>query len=233
MNIGIIGSGQVAQTLGDKLLDLGHRVTISTRDATVAKDRGDWGVIPSANEWVAGQHGKGHGDAAAGSFAIAAAFGDLLINATAGVASLEALGAAERSDIEGKILVDLSNPLDFSQGMPPSLAFCNTESLGERIQAAYPAAKVVKALNTISVAVMVAPQDLPEETDLFIAGNDAEAKKWVTDELLKSWLGWKRVHDLGDISNARGTEMYLPLWVRLWGATGTGVMNIRVVAAAS
>ena len=135
--------------------------------------------------------------------------------------------------IEGKILVDLSNPLDFSQGMPPSLAFCNTESLGERIQAAYPAAKVVKALNTINVAVMVAPQDLPEETDLFIAGNDAEAKKWVTDELLKSWLGWKRVHDLGGISNARGTEMYLPLWVRLWGATGTGVMNIRVVTAAS
>lgn len=231
MNIGIIGSGQVAQTLGDKLLDLGHRVTISTRDATVAKDRGDWGVIPSANEWVAGQHGKGHGDAAAGSFAIAAAFGDLLINATAGVASLEALGAAERSDIEGKILVDLSNPLDFSQGMPPSLAFCNTESLGERIQAAFPAARVVKSLNTTNAQVMVDPRQLTEPTAMFVSGNDQEAKDWVHHELLERWFGWEQVLDLGDIGAARGLEMWMPLWLRLWGAAGTGAFNIRLVAS--
>ena len=232
MNIGIIGSGQVAQTLGDKLLDLGHRVTISTRDATVAKDRGDWGVIPSANEWVAGQHGKGHGDAAAGSFAIAAAFGDLLINATAGVASLEALGAAERSDIEGKILVDLSNPLDFSQGMPPSLAFCNTESLGERIQAAFPAARVVKSLNTTNAQVMVDPRQLTEPTAMFVSGNDQEAKDWVRHELLERWFGWEQVLDLGDIGAARGLEMWMPLWLRLWGAAGTGAFNIRLVTSA-
>jgi len=232
MNIGIIGSGQVAQVLGGKLLELGHNVTISSRDLDAAKDRGDRGVIPSTNGWAKAQREQGRSGAAAGSFADAAAFGELLINATAGVASLDALGAAERGDIEGKILIDLSNPLDFSGGMPPSLAFCNTESLGERIQVAYPGARVVKTLNTVNVNVMIAPQSLPEDTDLFVAGNDAEAKRWVTDEVLKGWLGWKRVTDLGDITSSRGTEMYLPLWVRLWGATGTGMPNVRLVSEA-
>ena len=233
MKIGIIGSGQVAQTLGEKLLELGHEVMVSSRDPDTVKDRGDWGTTPSANQWVAAQKDKGQAGAAAGSFADAARFGEVLINATSGVASLAALGAAERGDIEGKILVDLSNPLDFSRGMPPSLAFCNTESLGERIQTEYPGAKVVKALNTVSVRVMVAPQALPEETDLIVAGNDANAKKWVIDELIKGWLGWKRVIDLGDITNARGTEMYIPLWVRLFGVAGTPLVNIKVVAAKS
>jgi len=167
----------------------------------------------------------------AGSVAQTAAFGELLINATSGVSSLDALAAADRGDIEGKVMIDLSNPLDFSSGMPPTLAFCNTESLGERIQAAYPGAKVVKALNTVSVAVMVAPDALPDETDLLVAGNDPDAKRFVIDEVLKGWLGWRRVIDLGDISNARGTEMYLPLWVRLFGITQTPLLNIKVVSA--
>lgn len=230
MKIGIIGSGNVAQTLGDKLLDVGHEVMISSRDLDAEKTSG-FGTVPSANAWVAAQQAKGHQGAAAGSVAATAAFGDLLINATSGVASLAALGVAERSDIEGKVLIDLSNPLDFSGGMPPTLAFCNTESLGERIQAAYPGARVVKTLNTVSVAVMVAPGALPEATDMFVAGNDAEAKRWVTEEVLKGWLGWSRVVDLGDITNARGTEMYLPLWVRLFGLTQTPMLNIKVVTA--
>jgi len=232
MDIGIIGSGQVAQTLGGKFLDLGHSVTISSRDTGQAKDLGEQGVIPSAAEWAAARRTTG-ADAAAGSFAAAAAGGELIVNATAGAASLAALGLAGAENLRGKILIDLANPLDFSRGMPPSLSVCNTDSLGEQIQAAYPETRVVKALNTVSVHVMIDPAQLGAETDIFVAGNDADAKAWVTRHVLKEWLGWPRVLDLGDITAARATEMYLPLWLRLWGTVGTGALNIRVVTAPS
>ncbi len=149
MNIGIIGSGTVAQTLGERLLTVGQAVMISARDPDAPKDLGARGVVPAAGVWATTNYDQGR-EAAAGGFAEAAAFGELLINATAGAASLDALGAAERADIEGKILIDLSNPLDFSHGMPPGLAFSNYDSLGERIQAAYPGARVVKTLNTVN-----------------------------------------------------------------------------------
>ncbi len=229
MNIGIIGSGQVARILGGKLLELGHAVMISSRDVSAGKDQGARGVIPSASEWVAAQNDRGN-DGAAGSFAAAAAFGELLINATAGKSSLDALGAAGRGNIEGKILVDLANPLDSSSGVL-ALVYSSTDSLGERIQRAYPGARVVKTLNTVNVNVMVAPQDLPEETDMFVAGDDMAAKAWVTDEVLRRWFGWRHVTDLGDITASRALEMYLPLWLRLLGATGTAALNARVVKA--
>ena len=230
MDIGIIGSGQVAQTLGGRFLDLGHSVTISSRDPSQPKDRGEWGVIPSADEWVAAQRAEG-ADAAAGSFAAAALAGDLIVNATAGASSLAALELAGVEHLAGKI--DIANPLDFSRGMPPSLTVCNTDSLGEQIKAAFPKTKVVKTLNTVNVGVMIDPAQLGAETDLFIAGNDAEAKARVTKHVLREWLGWSRVLDLGDITAARATEMYMPLWLRLWGAAGTGALNIKVVAAQS
>jgi len=230
MNIGIIGSSTVAQTLGEKLLSVGHAVMISARDPDAPKDLGPRGVVPAAGVWATANFDLGR-EAAAGTFAEAAAFGELLVNATSGAVSIDALGAADRADVEGKILVDLSNPLDFSRGMPPGLAFCNDDSLGERLQAAYPGARVVKTLNTVNCAVMVDPARLGEETDLFIAGNDAEAKGWVRENLLESWLGWSRVVDLGDITASRAMEMYLPLWLRLLGATGTAVLNVRLVTA--
>jgi len=230
MNIGIIGSSTVAQTLGRHLLTTGQAVMISARDVDAPKDLGERGVVPAASVWATTNYDEGR-QAAAGSFAEAAAFGELLINATSGTVSLDALGAADRSDIEGKILIDLSNPLDFSRGFPPGLAFSNYDSLGERIQAAYPGARVVKTLNTVNCAVMVDPAGLGEETDLFIAGNDAQAKAWVTETVLEGWLGWSRVVDLGDITAARAVEMYLPLWLRLLGATGTALLNVRVVVA--
>ena len=230
MNIGIIGSGTVAQTLGERLLTVGQAVMISARDPDAPKDLGQRGVIPAAGVWATANYDQGR-EAAAGGFADAAAFGELLINATAGTASLDALGAADRADIEGKILLDLSNPLDFSHGMPPGLAFSNYDSLGERIQAAYPGARVVKTLNTINVAVMVDPGRLGEETDVFVAGNDAAARSWVTENVLAGWLGWSRIVDLGDITAARGLEMYLPLWLRLLGASGTALLNVKVVVA--
>jgi predicted dinucleotide-binding enzyme len=113
--------------------------------------------------------------------------------------------------------------------MPPSLTVCNTDSLGEQIQRAFPAARVVKALNTVNAQVMVDPAGVGGgDHDLFVCGDDAEAKRQVTD-WLGEWFGWRNVVDLGDISTARGTEMLLPLWVRLWAALGTPRFNLKVV----
>jgi predicted dinucleotide-binding enzyme len=164
-----------------------------------------------------------------GSFAEAAAHGEIVINAASGRGSLEALQMAGADRLKDKILIDVSNPLDFSKGFPPSLFISNTESLGERIQSAFPSAKVVKTLNTVSAVVMVDPGKVGGgEHDLFVSGNDAAAKSRVSG-LLKAWFGWKHVVDLGDITTARGTEMYLALWVRLYGKLKIPAFNIHVV----
>jgi len=231
MDIGIIGSGVAAQTVATKLLELGHRVTISSRDTAKAKDLGGWGSVPAAEDFAAAQRDLGR-EAAAGSFADAAAHGEVIMNMTFGGHSLDALQAAGAANLAGKILVDVANPLDFSRGMPPTLLFCNTESLGERIQAAFPDARVVKSLNTTTAQVMVDPRQLTEPTTMFVSGNDQEAKDWVHRELLERWFGWEQVIDLGDITAARAQEMWLPLWLRLMGATGTPAFNLRIVASA-
>ena len=229
MKIGIIGSSIVAQTLGGKLAGLGHSVTISSRDTARPHDTG-WGTIPSADDWAAAQRKEGRDTQAAG-FAEAAVRGDdLVINATFGVFSVEILQTAGRENLAGKVLMDVANPLDFSQGMPPRIAFCN-ESLGVRIQEAFPEARVVKTLNTVNAAVMVDPGQLPAETDVFVAGNDADAKAWVERVILREAFGWTSVVDLGDITGARGVEMYLTLWLSLFGAKGTPAFNFKVVAA--
>ena len=230
MDIGIIGSGRVAQTLAEKLLELGNRVTISSRDTTRAKDLGDWGTVPSADAFAAAQRELGRA-ATAGGFADAAAAGEIVINATNGGHSLDALEAAGTERLAGKILVDVANPLDFSRGMPPTLLFCNTESLAERIQAAYPDARVVKTLNTVTAQIMTDPRQLTERTAMFVSGNDQEARDWVHRELLERWFGWEQVLDLGDITAARGQEMWMPLWLRLMGAAGTAAFNLRIVAS--
>jgi hypothetical protein len=230
MDIGIIGSGRVAQTLAAKLLELGNRVTISSRDPSRGKDPGEMGTIPSADGFVATQRELGR-DAAAGGFADAAVAGEVVINATAGGHSLEALEAAGAAHLADKILVDVANPLDFSRGMPPSLLFCNTDSLAERIQSAFPDTRVVKSLNTVNAQVMVDPRQLAEPSAMFVAGNDQEARDWVHRELLERWFGWEQVIDLGDITAARGMEMWLPLWVSVMGATKTPAFNLRIVTS--
>ena len=170
-----------------------------------------------------------HGQVKLGSFAEAAAHGEIVVNATAGMASLDALKRAGEPNLNGKILIDIANPLDFSKGMPPSLSVCNTDSLGEQIQRAFPGAKVVKTLNTMNANLMVNPRQLADgEHHAFVSGNDAQAKVKVTD-LLKSWFGWRNVIDLGDITTARGTEMLLPIWVRLWGALQVPIFNFKIV----
>src|SRR5690349_475178 len=165
MRIAILGTGVVGATIGTKLVQLGHDVRMGAREATNAR----------AAAWAA-PHG---GRASHGTFADAAAFGELLFNCTAGTVSLAALEAAGRDALGAKVLVDVANPLDFSKGFPPSLAVCNTDSLGERLQRAFPALRVVKALNTMSSAVMVDPSRVPGDHDVFLCGDDADAKAQV------------------------------------------------------
>ena len=214
MKIAVLGTGMVGETIGSKLVALGHEVKMGSRTATNEK----------ATAWVK----KAGAKASAGTFADAAAFGEILFNCTNGSASLEALQAAGKENLQGKVLLDIANPLDFSKGMPPTLSIFNDDSLGERIQRAFPDVKVVKTLNTINANVMVEPSRIPGEHTVFVSGNDAEAKAKVKS-ILTEWFGWKQVIDLGNISTARGTESYLPLWLRLWGALGTPDFNIHVV----
>jgi predicted dinucleotide-binding enzyme len=214
MKISVLGTGMVGETIASKLVALGHEVKMGSRSANNEK----------AAAWVK----KAGAKASQGTFADAAAFGELLFNCTLGTGSLEALEAAGKQNLKGKILVDTSNPLDFSKGMPPSLFTPSNDSLGERIQRAFPELKVVKSLNTINANVMVEPSRVPGEHAVFVSGNDAEAKRQVK-QLLTEGFGWKQVIDLGDITTSRGTESYLMLWLRLWGALGTPDFNISIV----
>ncbi len=163
-----------------------------------------------------------------GTFAEAAAFAEILFNCTAGVGSLDALKLAGESNLNGKVLIDIANPLDFSRGLPPSLSICNTDSLGEQMQRAFPQVNVVKTLNTMNAHVMVNPGLLTGEHDVFVSGNDSAAKAQVID-ILKNWFGWKSVIDLGDITTARGVEMTLPIWLNLFNAFGTPMFNYKVI----
>jgi predicted dinucleotide-binding enzyme len=163
-----------------------------------------------------------------GSFADAAAHGELVVNATAGEASLDALREAGEANLAGKVLVDIANGLDFSRGMPPTLLVANTDSLGERIQRAFPAVRVVKALNTMNALLMVNPRQLADgDHTVFLCGDDPEAKALVTRLLTE--LGWRDVIDLGDLTAARATEMVLPIWLRLTGTLQTPAFNFKVV----
>lgn len=215
MRIGVLGTGIVGRTLGEKLVELGHEVRMGSREA--GND--------AAVEWV-----QSAGESASeGTFADAAEFGELVINATGGKVSVDALGMAGAENLAGKVLIDVSNSLDFGGGGPPVVGVSVDDSLGERIQAAFPDARVVKALNTMNAALMVAPGSLGETTNVFVCGDDDAAKAQVI-ELLETF-GWLSgdIIDLGDISAARGAELYVALWVRLMGALGTPQFNIRIV----
>jgi 8-hydroxy-5-deazaflavin:NADPH oxidoreductase len=226
MKVGILGSGVVGQTIAAKLIALGHEVTLGTRDVAALLARPDppMGQSESFGAWQRQNPGV-----VVGTFETAAARGEIVFNCTAGGASLAALQLAGEAALNGKLLIDVANALDFSQGMPPTLSVVNTDSLGEQIQRAFPQVRVVKALNTVTAAVMVNPGQVADgDHHIFVSGNDAAAKAQVTD-ILTSWFGWRQVIDLGDISTARGTEMYLPLWLQLMGALGTSLFNLKIV----
>ncbi|SDW30891.1 hypothetical protein SAMN04487917_101710 [Arthrobacter sp. yr096] len=217
MKIAVLGTGMVGHALAGKLVSLGHEVTMGSRESG----------NPKGEAW-AGQSGP---NARAGSFAQAAAFSELIVNATPGTVSLAALAEAGTENLNGKVLLDVSNPLDSSGGFPPSLTVCNTDSIAETIQRSYPEVRVVKSLNTVSAPVMVDPGMLPGAHDIFMAGNDQGAKSIVSGLLQE--FGWSPGHirDLGGLDAARGMEMWLPLWLRIFIQQPQGKMfNIGIIS---
>ena len=198
----------MARFLGQGWADAGHQVSFGTRDPEQTRAREEW----------------------AGSKLPLAAYADLggevYVNATRGEGSLAALQGVGPA-LNDKVVIDVSNALDFSQGFPPSLFVCNTDSLAEQLQRALPGARLVKMFNTMAHEVMVDPAGLGQESTVFVAGNDEAARQTATE--LAGDLGWIDVLDLGDLTAARGLEMYLPLWLRMYGTIGRPWFNIKVV----
>jgi predicted dinucleotide-binding enzyme len=213
MRIGVLGTGIVGKTIAHKLAKLGHDVRMGSRAAGGEK----------AKAWVKEAGGK----SSEGTFADAAMHGEIVFNCTSGIGSLDALKAAGEKNLQGKTLVDVANPLDFSKGMPPTLTVCNTDSLAEQIQRAFPTANVVKTLNTVTAAVMVEPSIIPGVHAMFVSGDDQNAKAEVI-EILKTGFAWKEVIDLGDLKGARAQEMHLALWLRLYTRFQTPNVNVHV-----
>lgn len=208
MRIAVIGTGMVGQTLARAFRRLGHDIVVGTRNPELTSARPEWsgGDIPLVR------------------FADAGAGADLVVNATSGDVSLDALSGV---DLDGKVLLDVSNPLDHSGGFPPMLFVKDSDSLAEQIQRAHPEARVVKSLNTVNAGVMVDPGRLPETTTMFLAGNDPLARESVR-ELLEQ-LGWSDIVEFPTLEGARGMEMWLALWIRLMSNLGTPDFNLRLV----
>lgn len=215
MKIGVLGTGITGQTIASKLVQLGHDVIMGSRDE----------ANPKAVVWA---KEEGH-KALYGTFSNAAAYGEIIFNCTLGPASLDALRMAGAENLKGKILIDTSNPINKSTD-PWTLTVCNADSLGEQIQRIFPGTKVVKTLNTVNANVMVDPEKLIERTQVFVSGNDIEAKAQVVT-ILRDWFGWKEILDLGDITTSRGVEMYLLLWQGLRKVIPEQRFNIKVVAS--
>ncbi|MFQ6173064.1 NADPH-dependent F420 reductase [Oryzobacter sp. R7] len=224
MKIAVLGTGMVGRALAGRLDDLGHDVVVGTRDpgATLARTEPDAMGTPPFATWHAA-----HAPVGLATFAAAAADAELVVNASSGAATLEVLALAGAEHLAGKPLLDIANPLDFSAGFPPTLFVKDTDSLGEQVQRAFPQARVVKALNTLNADLMVDPAALGTSTSVFVSGDDATAKAVVTG--LLTAFGHDDVIDLGGIETARGTEMLLPVWLRLMGALGTAKFNLKVV----
>ncbi len=224
MKIAVLGTGMVGQAIAGRLHELGHTVVIGTRDpaATLARTEPDGMGNPPFSAWRAA-----HESVAVATLADAAASAELVVNASSGAVSLDLLGLAGADNLAGKVLVDIANPLDFSNGFPPTLFVKETDSLGEQIQRAFPETKVVKTLNTLNASLMVDPKSLGESSSIFVSGNDSQAKATVVS-LLQSF-GHDDVIDLGPLETARGTEMLLPIWLRLMGTLGTGTFNFKIV----
>ncbi len=210
MNLAVLGTGTVGRTIAARLAELGHHVRLGTRDPEVTRTRDGWTDLTGVDLLT---------------FAGATDGADMVVHAGSGASALELLALA--GDLAGRVLVDISNPLDFSAGFPPTLSVKDTDSLGEQIQRAFPETFVVKTLNTLTAELMAHPDRLPEPTSVFVSGDDAEAKQRVATLLAE--MGHRDVIDLGGIETSRGVEMWLPLWLRLMGSLGTAEFNVKVV----
>jgi predicted dinucleotide-binding enzyme len=216
MKIAVLGTGVVGETIASKLIELGHQVRMGSRSASNEKGMA----------WVARHAEK----ASLGTFNDAAAFGEIIFNCTKGVEAIHILKSIVDKSLHSKILIDLTNPLDFSKGMPPTLSLSNTTSLGEEIQNNFPETFVVKTLNTMWCGLMVNPGMIGGGDHInFICGNDQQAKEKVKMILVE--FGWmeQNIIDLGNISGARGTEMYLPLWLRIFTSSQNSAFNLKLV----
>jgi predicted dinucleotide-binding enzyme len=224
MNTAVLGTGMVGQAIAARLHQLGHAVVVGTRDpqATLARAEPDQMGNPPFPAWRDAHPGIG-----LATFAEAAAGADLVINASSGQVTLSVLDLAGADNLADKVLIDISNPLDFSAGFPPTLFVKDTDSLAEQVQRAFPLTKVVKTLNTLTASLMVEPKSLGASSTVFVSGDDAGAKATVVD-LLESF-GHDDVIDLGPLEAARGTEMLLPIWLRLMDTLGTGTFNFKIV----
>ena len=216
MQIGVLGSGVTAQTIGSKMVQLGHEVMLGSRDE----------ANPASVAWSKEEGGQ---HALYGTFMNAAKFGEIVFNCTLGSASMEALQQAGAENLNGKILIDTSNPLDRATDMW-TLTISNTDSLGELIQRTFPETKVIKTLNTVNANVMVDPAKLLERTHVFVSGNDIEANATVV-RILRDWFGWRDIIDLGGIETSRSVEMYVLLWHSLRNAISSQRFNIKVVTS--
>ncbi|HEV8087973.1 MAG TPA: NAD(P)-binding domain-containing protein [Actinomycetota bacterium] len=220
---GVLGTGTVGQTLAGKLAALGHEVRMGTRDVAASQARTDagWGAEPLST-WL-----EANPSIELATFHDAMAASDILINATSGSVSVDVLALGDPADLDGKILIDIGNPLDFSGG-DLDLTVGITDSLGETLQRTYPSLRVVKTLNTVTSAVMVDPASLGGgDHTMFVAGNHDAAKATVT-QMLHSF-GWRDVVDLGDISGARGMEAMLILWLRSRMTLNNAMFNVKLV----
>ncbi len=225
MKITVIGSGVVGQTLASRLFQLGHELVMATRDPEATASRTE--PNPQSGVSFSSWYSK-HQEVDLVPFSAVPKDAQVFINATGGTYSLDILKSIGAETLSGKILLDVSNPLDFSQGWPPTLSICNTDSLAEQIQRAYPDSLVVKSLNTVNYQVMVAPEIVPGNHQLFVSGEDEDAKDTVRG--LLGQMGWPadRVIDLGGIQSARGTEMMMPMWLGLMGTFGSPIMNFEI-----
>jgi predicted dinucleotide-binding enzyme len=216
MKIGILGSGDVGRKLADGFIELGHTVKIGSRSPNQSKIAG----------WMA-KHNKTK--ASSGAFSEAASFGELDVIATLWTGTVDAIKIADPMNFANKIVIDVTNPLDFSKGMPPELAVGHTDSAGEIIQRMLPDSKVVKALNTVGNPHFMHPDFHGGPPTMFICGNDDEAKKTVTDDILTKF-GWETV-DVGGIGGARILEPLALLWITHYFRTGNGDHAFKLLRA--
>ncbi|RHW28754.1 NADP oxidoreductase [Nocardioides immobilis] len=212
MEIAVLGTGMVGRALAARFAELAHDVTVGTRDPATTSVKPEYAAWAVENPAVR-----------LATFADAAATADVVVNATSGTVTLEVLGQAG----DGKVLLDVSNGLDFSRGFPPLITAPQDDSIAEQVQRAFPAARVVKSLNTMTAELMAHPDRLPDPGTVFVSGDDADAKATVT--YLLTELGHTDVLDLGDVSTARGVEWLMPAWLRLMGAVGSPMFNWKVV----
>ncbi|MEC3994874.1 NAD(P)-binding domain-containing protein [Actinacidiphila sp. DG2A-62] len=224
MKIAVVGTGFAGRTLAGGLAELGHQVVIGTRDVaqTLARTKPDVMGNVAYPVWA-----QTHGHIGLAPFAEAAEGADFFVNATSGAHSVEALTAAGARNLAGKVLLDVSNPLDFQNGFPPNLFVKDTDSLGEQIQRAFPEARVVKSLNTMVGNLFVTPKAVADgDTTVWVSGDDAEAKRTVTELLTQ--FGWSDVIDLGGIATARATEMMVQVRLLTMTSIGTPMFNFKI-----